>query len=100
MKPYKVIFHTDLDFIESSSGIEYQVVQIEVDMIGSISVILDTSPIENRIIITKTHIGDAVVEDYRGRVSDLTDKDLVTFLDEIDRAIPPIKSIRAALGAI
>lgn len=94
----KITFYTDLDFVESSSGKEYCVVRIEMDMNGQVTAILDTSPIEDRITITKTYSGNAIVEDYHGNVSDLTDEDLILFLDEIYRTVPPIKSIRDVLG--
>lgn len=85
-----IMYYLDTDGFESDTGAFYHAIDVQQDMLGRLSLTLDTSPITNRVYVYQdvNHNWHAV--DYHDHKINLTDHNVWVFLKELQATIPPI----------
>lgn len=87
----KILYYADSDTLESDNGQEYRIERIEYDTGGSISVYL-SGPVKIRAFISG---GDNLYyEDADECIHDLVDNNIIDYLIEVQRTLPPMQNIR------
>ncbi len=87
-----ISWSADQDIIRDSDGKDYQIMSIEQDRLGLLSLVLDTfSSIYDRLTCFQNISHDWMQEDKRGRVYPIEDENILAFLKELQATVPPLQ---------